>query len=319
VAAIPTAHLVESAYRLEWMNDPWPDVHAAGDWLLRLEQQFHPDVVHLNGYAHGALPFTAPVLVVAHSCVYSWWWAVHGTAPPLEWSRYHREVVHGLAGARLVVAPTHAMAAEIERHYAPDTTVRVIPNGRDAASFAAARLGVAKAPLVLSVGRFWDEAKNLQALAGAASHVPWPIYIAGGADDSVDDLPVVPLGQLSSRRLISSYAQASIYALPARYEPFGLSVLEAALCGCALVLGDIPSLQEVWGEAATFVPPGNDRQLGAAINALIEDNGHRAAMARAALDRAGIFTLASAADRYASVYRELAAVHPAAGAHACAS
>ncbi len=32
--------------------------------------------------------------------------------------------------------------------------------------------------------------------------------------------------------------------LPARYEPFGLSVLEAALSGCALVLGDIPSLRE---------------------------------------------------------------------------
>jgi glycogen(starch) synthase len=47
--------------------------------------------------------------------------------------------------------------------------------------------------------------------------------------------------------------------LPARYEPFGLSVLEAALSGCALVLGDIASLREVWGGAACYVRPGDSR------------------------------------------------------------
>jgi glycogen synthase len=54
------------------------------------------------------------------------------------------------------------------------------------------------------------------------------------------------------------YARASIYALPARYEPFGLSALEAALSGCALILGDIPSLREVWLEAAPYVSPDDE-------------------------------------------------------------
>ena len=35
----------------------------------------------------------------------------------------------------------------------------------------------------------------------------------------------------------SQLSAASVYVLPAKYEPFGLSVLEAALSGCALVLG----------------------------------------------------------------------------------
>ena len=64
------------------------------------------------------------------------------------------------------------------------------------------------------------------------------------------------LGRLSAGELADWYARAAIYALPARYEPFGLSALEAALSGCALVLGDIPSLREIWGDAALFVPPG---------------------------------------------------------------
>ena len=35
----------------------------------------------LNAYVHAALPFGRPVLVVAHSCVTSWWRAVHETDP----------------------------------------------------------------------------------------------------------------------------------------------------------------------------------------------------------------------------------------------
>src|SRR4051812_33196718 len=52
--------VLESRFRLEWMEDPWEDVKRAGNWLLEIEDRVRPDVVHLNGYAHGALPFRAP-------------------------------------------------------------------------------------------------------------------------------------------------------------------------------------------------------------------------------------------------------------------
>src|SRR3954471_24920671 len=48
--------LHQSTFKLEWMEDPWADVARAGRWLLELEARHRPDVVHLNGYAHGALP-----------------------------------------------------------------------------------------------------------------------------------------------------------------------------------------------------------------------------------------------------------------------
>ena len=47
--------------------------------------------------------------------------------------------------------------------------------------------------------------------------------------------------------------------LPARYEPFGLSILEAALSGCALVLGDLPSLRELWDRRGDVRPAGRPR------------------------------------------------------------
>src|SRR5581483_7208327 len=72
---LPNVDLHESHFKLEWMDEPWDDVRRAGEWLLEIERQFQPDVVHLNQFAHGALRFSAPVLVVGHSCVLSWWQA----------------------------------------------------------------------------------------------------------------------------------------------------------------------------------------------------------------------------------------------------
>src|SRR5690606_3445203 len=76
VRALPNVDLHESAFRVEWMDEPWRDVAAAGEWLPELAAAFRPDVIHLNGYVHAALPWQRPVLVTAHSCVLSWWDAV---------------------------------------------------------------------------------------------------------------------------------------------------------------------------------------------------------------------------------------------------
>ncbi|MFP2899702.1 glycosyltransferase family 4 protein, partial [Corallococcus sp. 4LFB] len=115
--ALPGLTVHEGTWRLEWMDAPWDDVRAAGEWLLALEARLSPDVVHLNGYCHGAWPFRAPVLVVAHSCVLSWWEAVKGEPAPARYHRYREEVARGLHAASVVVAPTRAMLEALERHY----------------------------------------------------------------------------------------------------------------------------------------------------------------------------------------------------------
>ena len=43
-----------------------------------------------------------------------------------------------------------------------------------------------------------------------------------------------------------------MYLCTSLYEPFGLAPLEAALCGCAVVARDLPSLREVWGDSALY-------------------------------------------------------------------
>jgi glycosyltransferase involved in cell wall biosynthesis len=309
VSALANVALYESDYRLEWMESPWCDVDAAGDWLMQLEATHAPDVVHLNGYVHGALPWRAPVLMVAHSCVLSWWQAVKGEDAPPAWHTYGQRVAAGLARADLVVAPSGAMLDAVERLYGRLAQKRVIHNGRAPHPL---RTGP-KEPLVLSIGRLWDEAKNLAALRACHTLLPWPVYVAGAMHPPGSDSGATPtswdgihvLGALAPEELAVWLARAAIYALPARYEPFGLSALEAALSGCALVLGDIDSLREVWGDAALFVPPDDPECLAGAISALAHDPAWRARLAAQAAERALRYAAERMTRDYLDVYGQL--------------
>jgi glycosyltransferase involved in cell wall biosynthesis len=302
-AAAAGVGVVDRPYRLEWMPDPWEDVARAGAWLLALERDLRPDVIHLNGYAHAALPWRAPALVVAHSCVRTWWRAVRGEAPPHELDAYTSAVRAGLGRADIVVAPTAAMRDALDAEYGPLPRTRVIPNG---CAIAGDSEPANKAPMILSAGRVWDDAKNLAAVSDVAPDLPWAVCVAGETvppDGTHVDRPGVRLlGQLSHDALTRWYRRAAIYALPARYEPFGLSVLEAARAGCALVLGDIASLRENWDGAALFVPPDDRRALVTALRFLIGDDAARTRLGAAAKGRSAAFTIARTADAYEAIY-----------------
>lgn len=78
--------------------------------------------------------------------------------------------------------------------------------------------------------------------------------------------------------------------------------LEAALAGCALVLSDIPSLREVWSEAALFVPPEDHEALARAVNSLLDDAALRRRYASRARQAAGGYTLRRMAEDYHRTY-----------------
>jgi glycogen(starch) synthase len=305
--SIGTVELFESSFCLPWMEAPWHDVRLAGDWLLQLSAQLAPDVIHLNEPVHGSRMWPAPVLAVAHSCVLSWWQSVWSSPAPDEWNHYHDEMARGLRGADQVVAPSRWMLESVRRWYGVTGGV-VIPNGRDAGALSPGT----KAPLIFAAGRLWDPAKNLLALDEVAEGLPWPVYIAGapgqpGRSHRITADHVRLLGHLPTEAVAAWLRRASIYAFPARYEPFGLSVLEAALAGCALVLGDLPTLRELWDGAAVFVPPDQPHGLRRALEELIEDTLLRQTLAARAHQRALTYTPRRMALAYLQVYSDLLA------------
>lgn len=305
--------LHESRFLLEWQDDPWKDVERAGEWLLDLERRLRPGVIHLNGYCHAALPWRAPRLVVGHSCVLSWWKAVLKEPLPEKYARYAVEVTRGLHAADVVVAPTHAMLHALEEHYGPLPRATVIANACEPPML---KPPSEKERIVFAAGRLWDPAKNVGALAWIARKLAWPVFVAGPAHapanasaEHVDLEGVCALGWLGPAEIDAWMSRAAIYVLPARYEPFGLSALEAARRSCALVLGDIHSLREVWRDAALYVRPDDPMQLRDAIARLIADDRLREDLAERARTRAAAFTPEGCAARYLALYAELLTKH----------
>jgi glycogen(starch) synthase len=307
-AALKHVTVHESSFALEWMPDAWRDVDAAGEWLLELAQLECPDVVHINGLAHAALPFALPVVCVAHSCVLTRHRAVHRREAGPEWDEYRARAGHGLRAADVVVAPTVAILDAILDAHQLRTHTRVIAHARTAAVWRPAP----KEPFVLSGGTLWDEAKGLVDLDRVADHVPWPIVIAAPTRPpagiaEVEANRVLLLGDRTPESLARWLSRAGIYALPARYEPFGLSILEAALAGCALVLGDVPTLRELWRDTALYVEPGDLDELAFSLSVLARDPLRRASLAAHARIRARQFAPERMAASYHALYAELAA------------
>jgi glycosyltransferase involved in cell wall biosynthesis len=268
----------------EWMRDPWMDIREAGKWLLSLADSIRADVVHLNSYSFGSLPWKVPVIITAHSCVLSWWESVNRSSVPKEWDEYTRRVTQGIRAADVVVTPSYDMMKSVEKFYHPSGKKLVIYNGAETSNYLPGN----KDDYVFCMGRLWDEAKNMRLILKAAEGIKHQIYIAGKtAELSVSHPPNVQLlGQLSPHQVAGWLSGAAVYVLPVRYEPFGYTFLEAALSGCALVTGDIPSMREIWADAAVYADPDKSDSLSRIVNVLMSVTEWRRHLAMKAYTRA---------------------------------
>lgn len=306
VQNIPNVKLYESNYKLEWMDNPWADVAASGEWLLKLESEVEPDIIHLNGYMHAVLDWKAPVMVVAHSCVLSWWQGVLNEPAPAEWDLYKHRVAEGLKAADAVVSISKTYAAELNKLYGPIDNITVIYNGRDTSTFYATE----KKQQVFAMGRIWDEAKNLAILSRISNPEHFPVLIAGDNIDPntgevVKIQKVQLLGKLSPDEIKKHLAASYYYVLPAKYEPFGLSALEAALSGCLLLLADNPTLRELWGDAALYFHPDKPAEIDALLIQMQQQPATAAEIIKRSTERARQYSLNSMAAEYLKLYQHL--------------
>jgi glycosyltransferase involved in cell wall biosynthesis len=309
--AVPGLRLVHAPHPLDWMEDGQADLAAADDWVAGLACDFAPDLVHLNGCS--AIPWAAdaPLVLVLHSCVTTWFRAVLDEDPPAAWDGYRARIAEALARADTAVTPTDAYARAVAAAYGVPAP-RAIHNARSPRDFAAGR----KRACVLGAGRVWDPAKNLAALDRAATRVAWPVCLAGDAvgpdgGQARLDGAARALGRQDAAQMRGLLAQAAVFCAPARYEPFGLTVLEAALSDCALVLADIPTFRELWDGAAIFVKPEAEAGLADALTQLAEQPDLLRRHATAARRRARRYAPDLMAQRYLTAYGELLGPRPA--------
>lgn len=253
-------------YRLEWMEVAANDIEESKQFLKLLTEEVQPDVLHLSQYCYGDLAVDVPKIVVAHSDVVGWWFSVHGKAPEdSAWLRWYKKTVrNGLRGADIVVAPSRWMLKMLCEHYEPPVHAEVVYNGRSQNLFATK---TEKEDIAVTVGRLWDEGKNVALLLEQnlfpSGNATMPIYVVGPCDgpqfsgnsvaEKLMNQPEVCFtGELSQAQIAELLSRAGIYIATSYYEPFGLAPLEAALSGCALLMNDIPSFRELWGDAALY-------------------------------------------------------------------
>jgi glycosyltransferase involved in cell wall biosynthesis len=287
------------------------DIEESRRYLELLVEEVQPDVLHFSQYCYGDIEADVPRVVVAHSDVVSWWVAVHGKEPDESpWIRRYREhVTRGLRAADLVVAPSQWMLDSARRYAYPQQQM-VIHNGRTPTLFDSQE---PKEDFVLSVGRIWDQAKQVSLLL--AAKMPGRTSIVGweqepgreskeallSAHENID-----LLGPKSQDELRSLFAHASIYAATSRYEPFGLAPLEAAFSRCALVMNDNPVFNELWGDAALYFQSNDSAALARVVAELHADPELRNEYAERSYQRAyERFAAGRMVEQYEAAYDEI--------------
>lgn len=304
-----------TAFRLEWMQEAEEDFLDSCHYLESLIRELRPDILHSNQYCYGALEADIPRVVVAHGDLVSWWLTVHGhQPPPAAWlERYRTIVCSGLAAADAVVAPSTWMGETLRACYIQPRHQRVIHNGRNPIFF---NPYVSKEDTVLAVGRWWDAGKQVSLLTQHPHEMPVCIVgseapgslsrapIRADVKLAIDKVSVSFKGPQTEAQLRTLYSRASIYAATSRYEPFGMSSLEAALSRCAIVANDIPTFREIWDDAAIYFERNNAASLAENIRMLSEDRELCRAYGNLAYQRARErFTAKRMLDEYLQLYR----------------
>ncbi|WP_375392770.1 glycosyltransferase family 4 protein [uncultured Sphingomonas sp.] len=291
---------------LDWLAAGPDEVLAAGRAIASLAVEYRADIVQLNSPALAAAGgFPAPVVAVAHGCVGTWWAAAHGTAPDAAYA-WHGELMRaGLLAADAVVAPSAAHAANVQRHYGLPMPPLAIHNGRTPLPLPARET----ADHVLTAGRLWDRVKATDLLDQVAARLPVPLRAAGPITaphgEKVAPAHLRLLGVLADAELAAEYATRPIFVSAARFEPFGLAVLEAAQAGCPLVLSGIDTFRELWTGAALFVPEETPDAYAAAIARVRTEPDLRTHLSEAARARAARYTPRATAAAMLALYRGL--------------
>jgi glycosyltransferase involved in cell wall biosynthesis len=309
-AAIPGCTLVDTGLPLEWTARDAAALTAAAHALGRLARDTGAETAHLHTPALAAFDWPVPVVAVAHSCVGTWWQAVHGTEVPDDFRWRMGLMAEGLRRAGAVIAPSQAMADALEAVYGADRRIDIVHNGLPSVRVAPA----VRERRVLAAGRLWDAGKNMAVLDAAAGLVGAPVHAAGPlrgpGDAHFAPRHLNAVGNLSPAALRDAMATASVFAAPSVYEPFGLAVLEAAQVATPLVLADNATFRELWTGAAIFVDSHDTEAWASALRAVLDSPDDCAALGVRAQLRARCYCATK-------MVRQTADIHTAAALEKC--
>lgn len=286
--------------------------------------RWRPDVLHSPHYTMPVLA-GVPAVVTLHDATFFSDPDLHLPTKAAFFRAATRVAVHR---ADALVVPSAATRDEVVRYTGADTarfTVafhgvdasRFHPAGEEEQARARGLLDLPDGMPYLAFLGTLEPRKNVPALVrgwvkacqGLAN--PPALVLAGGPgwdpdiEQAVQSVPPHLVlrrpGYLPVDALAGYLSGAALVVYPSLGEGFGLPVLEAMASGACVLTTRRLSLPEVGGDAVAYCEPDVDA-IGVALGELLADPARRAALAAAAVERAGTFTWAAAAEAHARAY-----------------
>lgn len=158
------------------------------------------------------------------------------------------------------------------RYSGPQT---VIPCGIDPAIFGSSEKIEKEEELVLSVGRI-ERRKNQLSLIRALNNSAYKLIIVGNPSpnhqhyydecrkEAASNIQFVE--NITQTELVGYYSRARVHALPSWFETAGLSSLEAAACGCNIVVSDKGDVRDYFKDRVWYCDPGNEEDIFRAVD-----------------------------------------------------
>lgn len=277
--------------------------------LLSLGRAIDATGVDLFHAPHYVVPFTRTrVVTTIHDLIH-----IHQKLPnPVARIYAHAMIRRAIRKSVRVLTGSEAVRAEL---IAFDETaqrkVAVAPDGVDASLFHRASAGQERR-YFLFVGNDKPH-KNIDGAVAAfrlvREEVPAARLVLAGSTPQRfrREHGVTLAGFVTDEELASMYREAIALLLPSYEEGFGLPAVEAMASATPAILGDIPALREVGGDAALFVDPRSPRQIADAMLRVTRDPQLRGSMTEKGEARARKFDWASCARLTVACYRDAVA------------
>ncbi len=201
------------------------------------------------------------------------------------WYARERALYHSAAH---IFVMGHYVAQTLSDFYAiPTERISVVGGGVNI-DVATARAGsdAGRAPTILFVGKEFAR-KGCDTLIAAfrairAWHPAARLQIVGPTVPI--EAGIEPIGRITDhRQLAQLYAEATVFCLPSRFDPFPGAIIEAMAHGLPCVSTTVCGIPEIVsdGDTGLLVPPDNPELLAGALLRLLDDPAYAARLGEA--------------------------------------